>query len=209
VTTDRRTLFIADARLQVIPPVAGKPVTLAGYAIVFNVLSSDRGGYKVRLMPGSAKFAPEVHALWHHEYRDVLATNRNGTLRIFEDGVGVRVEIDLPDTSAGRDVAELVRTGRVRGMSFGMVDSPKGEEVTENGEKILNARDYVVDEVTVTAIPAFAQATIGIKDEDGSGSPRIGYAARDAQSREVQTLRFKNIRLPAGRVSATGAVLTR
>lgn len=152
---------------------AGSVGSLSGYAIVWNVLSDDRGGYRIRLMPGSARFASVVHALWQHEYRDVLGGTDSGTLRLRPDDVGVRFALDLPNTTAGRDVAELVRTRRVRGMSFAMVDEPKGRRVTEGGTSILNAENYLVDEITITPIPAFVQASVS-EVTDGA-APLVGY----------------------------------
>src|SRR4051794_26563374 len=116
----RRLVFNADARFSLKKADAatpGKIATLTGYAIVWNALSSDRGGFKVRLLPGSAKFTPNVFALWHHDFSKPLADTASATLRITPDDFGVKVEIDLPDTSAGRDAEELVETKRVRGMS--------------------------------------------------------------------------------------------
>ena len=195
VKADRQTILNFDAKLAVTPLADGKPATISGYALVWNVLSSDRGGYRVRLLPGSARFADEVHALWHHEFRDVLGTTANGTLRISPDSVGVRVEIDLPNTNAGRDVAELIRRGDVRGMSFGMVDLPTGEKVKESGQSILNAASYVVDEVTVTAIPAFSEAMVGIKDANAPAA-LVGYSARTAHKHTLDKFRLQSLRLP-------------
>lgn len=189
----RRVFFTENASVAIAAPIEGKPVTLTGYALVWNVLSSDRGGYKVRLLPGSARFAPVVHALWHHEYRDVLGSTANNTLRITPDDVGVRVEIDLPNTSAGRDVAVLVNRGDVRGMSFAMVDDPTVTRTTENGIAVQNASSYLVDEVTVTAIPAFVESTVGIKP----GEPEvISYAHRTKQSLQLNRLTLDQYRLP-------------
>src|SRR4051794_35329209 len=96
--------------------------TLTGYAMVWGVLSSDRGGYKVRLQPDSATPTPLTHAYYHHEAtRGPLGDTATNTLRISPDTYGVKVEIDLPNTSVGRDTLELVRTGRARGMSFAML----------------------------------------------------------------------------------------
>jgi hypothetical protein len=200
--TDRRRIIFtaaADARLVFAAaagdgaaPAPDKIGTLAGYALVWNVLSSDRGGFKVRLLPGSARFADPTHALYHHEYTGgPLADTGTGTLRLFPDDVGVRVEIDLPNTTNGRDVAELVRTRRVRGMSFAMVGDPKFRETTEGGQPILEAESYLVDEVTVTAIPAFRQTDIGVKD-----AAAAGYAARTAQAIRLQQFKLDLYRLP-------------
>lgn len=198
----RRTFFAevtTAQQLAVAPPVEGRLLPmLSGYAIVWNTLSVDRGGYKVRLLPNSARFTPQVHGLWHHEFRDVLGDLETGTLRIFPDPYGVKVEIDLPNTNAGRDVAELVSTRRVKGMSFAMVDDPKFTTTREDGVEIHDVTDFLCDEVTITAIPAFVLATIGVGSVDSTPRPQIGYAARTAQSLQFQRLRFDSplLRLP-------------
>lgn len=176
---NKRIIFTADARLSVrkfadtTPPATGttakpeKIATISGYAIVWNAVSSDRGGYKVRLMPGSARFTAEAHALFHHDYSKPLGDTTSGTLRILPaDDVGIPVEIDLPDTSYGRDCEELVEGGRVRGMSFAMTTSPTASEVKEGADTILNVTDFLCDEVTVTAIPAFTSTSIGMAEDD-------------------------------------------
>src|SRR5690554_4679076 len=104
---DRRIIFTRDSQFAV-KREQGKPTTLTGYALVWNALSDDRGGYRVRLKPDSAKFATPTLALFQHNFRDVIGNTENGTLRIMPDTFGVKVEIDLPDTTTGRDVAELV-----------------------------------------------------------------------------------------------------
>jgi HK97 family phage prohead protease len=158
-----------DARIQFAAAVEGEPnkiATLSGYAIVWNVPSSDRGGYKVRLAPGSATFTSNVHALYHHEFRDVLGDTASQTLRILPaDDYGVPVEIDLPNTGLGRDLLELVRTSRVRGMSFAMTDAPTAVENVEGDQTYLDVSAFVCDEVTVTPIPAFTETTIAVKPD--------------------------------------------
>ena len=182
---NHREIFNRDARLTLSAATDGKPATLSGYALVWNVLSSDRGGYQVRLLPGSAKFAAQTLALYHHDFQNVLGNTANGSLRIAQDSFGVKVEIDLPNTTAGRDVMELVRGKYVNGMSFAMVDSPQGKTVTENGKTILDASAYTVDEVTITPIPAFAETSI---------KPGV-FSSRTAQALELERLRFSSISL--------------
>lgn len=135
--------------------------TLEGYALVWNTLSDDRGGYKVRLAPGSAKFTTPTLALFHHDFRHIIGNTENGTLRLFPDDIGVRVEIDLPDTTTGHDVAELVEDKYVRGMSFSMIPGEFAES-EENGVTIITATSFTVDEVTVTGIPSFVSTSIDI-----------------------------------------------
>ena len=170
--------------------------TLTGYPLVWGVLSSDRGGYVVRLMPNSARFTARVMAFWDHNSRDTVGNTNAGTLRLTPDDYGVRCEIDLPDTTAGRDLACLVGRRDITGMSFGMTDTPEGVRVVENGQTILNATGYTVDEVTITALPAFDQTSINIKTEQAAA-----YAAvRRQQALKYQRLQFQGLQSQAYRL---------
>lgn len=197
--TSKRTVFNADARFTFAAGADGKPGVLRGYALVWNVLSSDRGGFKVRLLPGSATFANPTYALYQHNFDDLLGDTASGTLRVLPaDDYGVPVEIDTPDTTLGRDVFELVRSKRVRGMSFGMVGEPVGKYVkAADGQSIFEASAYGVDEVTVTPIPAFTDTRI-----DASNFARIkgpGFAALTADALRLERLRIGALSLPAVR----------
>jgi len=145
-------------------------VTLAGYPIAWGDTSSDRGGYQVRLAKDSATFTPQVLSLWNHDFSKPLAGTANGTLRILPaDDYGVPVEIDLDTaTSAGRDAAAYVASGLVTGMSFsmqnGFEDFDETEKDAQTGGPVVTAKKYTVDEVTITVIPAFAAAKIGLKE---------------------------------------------
>lgn len=183
--TDRRIIFTRDAQFAV-KREPGKPAILTGYALVWNTLSDDRGGYRVRLKPNSARFAKPTLALFNHDFRNVIGNTANNTLRIVTDDFGAKVEIDLPDTSTGRDVAVLVERGDVTGMSFAMVSAPDGKTVRENGIDIFEADSFDVDEVTVTPIPSFTQATIGMKPEQTPGD----YATRRNQSLQLEQLKL-------------------
>jgi HK97 family phage prohead protease len=192
IAKQRRTLFTANARFALAKPAAAdskKIATLTGYAIVWNALSTDRGGYQVRFLPNSAKFVTPTLALFHHDYAKPLATTANGTLRITPDDVGVKVEIDLPDTSAGNDVEELVERGDIAGMSFCAVEYTDFAEVKEGGNLIMNVAGFVCDEVTVTAIPAFTQTSVKVAEDDKDENDD-GQMARVTQSLRLERLKL-------------------
>src|SRR6185503_14988389 len=123
-SNDKRIIYTSNAKLTKFattstPETAGDAepkVTLKGYAIVWNQLSTDRGGYKGRLKPGSATFTDPSLAFYEHEPRALIGNTANVTLRILDaDDHGIPVEIDLPDPPTGRDVAELVEDNRPNG----------------------------------------------------------------------------------------------
>lgn len=72
-----RVLFTHDAHFAVAKS-EGKPVTLTGYAVVWNSLSQDRGGYRVRMLPNSARFVQPSLVLFNHDYRGVIGSTVSG-----------------------------------------------------------------------------------------------------------------------------------
>lgn len=186
-----RTQFPVKVVREKFTDAAGNPAekaTLKGYPILWNVASSDRGGYVVKLAPNSALFTAPVMALFHHNFAAPLGTTDNGTLRIgAADDKGVPIEIDLNmATSIGRDVAAWVDRGDIKGMSFAMANGFESyTESKEDGMTVVTCQKYTVDEVTVTGIPAFAQTSIAVKaseddtdDDDEENNPVQSSAAQ-------------------------------
>lgn len=147
---------------------AETPNRLVGYAAVFNSLSADLGGFKERIIPGAFKRSVsagvDIRALVDHDAGKLLGRTANGTLRVSEDQIGLRVEIDVPDTSYGRDTLAMVKRGDVRGMSFGFRVPEGGQRFTkEGGQTIRDLLDLNLKEVTVTSIPAYADTSVHIR----------------------------------------------
>ena len=202
----RRAFAAPDARIKFTRKTFddGKSpmVTLTGYPIVWGDISSDRGGYKVRLTKGAAAFTDQVYALWHHDFSKLLAGTGNKTLRIGQaDDYGLPVEMDLDaNTTAGRDAAAYVASGLVNGMSFCMANGFEDySESTEDGQTIITCTKFTVDEVTITAIPAFAGTQIGVKDEDADKpnppTPAGGMSQVEGLSRINAFVQAQKLRL--------------
>jgi uncharacterized protein len=100
------------------------PGTLIGYAAVFNQ-DAEIYGFIERVAPGAFAQAlsegQDVRALVDHDPGRIIGRSTNGTLRMSEDNIGLRVEIDLPDTTLGRDLYTSINRGDVSQMSFGFV----------------------------------------------------------------------------------------
>jgi HK97 family phage prohead protease len=101
----------------------GDGMTFTGYASVFNSPSEDLGGFIEYVAPGAFKRSlqsrNEVKLLWNHDSGEPLASLRGGTMQLVEDERGLKVTALLPNTTRGRDVAELLRTNVINEMSFG------------------------------------------------------------------------------------------
>lgn len=136
--------------------------TIEGYAVVWGAASSPNiWGERFRFLRGSINWIEPVLALYHHSYAAPIGRKDNGTLRINEDDYGVHVEIDLPDTTVGRDVYEMVRTKLVTGMSFGAYI--RKTQPVEGERDLYEVLKTDVDEVTATAIPSMTETSLGVK----------------------------------------------
>ena len=80
-------------------------------------------------------------------------------MTLSEDDRGLKVEGMLPNTSRGRDVAELLRRGDVDAMSFGF-SVPQGGDTWSNDGSERTLKSVRLHEVSVVAWPAYT-ATAG------------------------------------------------
>lgn len=95
---------------------------LHGESAVFNVETTIAGMFREQFAPGAFTTAikeDDVACLWNHSHDVPLGRKRSGTLRLSETATGLRYEVDLPDTSWGRDILVLVRRGDVSQSSLG------------------------------------------------------------------------------------------
>lgn len=144
------------------------PRRLSGYAAVYGAWSSDLGGFVERVAPGafdaSLATAEHVTALWEHEGRHVLGRVGSGTLRLASDAIGLSFEVDLPDTTAGRDLAVLVGRRDVAGASFAFRVRDGGERWSfDQGQARRTLSNVDLREVTITALPAYPDTVVALR----------------------------------------------
>jgi len=134
----------------------GDGMTLRGYAAVFNSPSQPLP-FTETIAPGafrdSLNSRNDVKLLWNHDTGTVLGSTRAGTLKLMEDGKGLLVEANLPDTQAGRDAATLIKRGDVNAFSFGFRVATNGDEWPSADQRILKRVN--VHEVSLVAFPAY------------------------------------------------------
>lgn len=149
---------------------AGAGMTFVGYGAVFNS-DSEPLPFIERIAPGafsrSLRSRNEIKMFVNHDTTQVLASKRAGTLRLAEDSHGLRVEADLPDTTAGRDMAYLIKRGDVADMSFGFSVPSGGDSWSADGQT-RELREVRLHEVSiVTGFPAYQATTASVRSLDG------------------------------------------
>ncbi len=133
---------------------------LSGYIARFDSDSEDLGGFTERIERGAfaeSLATRDVVALIGHDHNVVVGRLSSGTLRLQEDDRGLRFEVDLPDTSAARDLKTLVTRGDLMGCSFGFTLDPEDAVVGRRGkQKIVTLKRVNLIEVSVgVAFPAY------------------------------------------------------
>lgn len=160
-----------------------------GYAALFNS-EADIGGYfREVIAPGAfgeTLKTADVRALIDHDTGRVIGRSSAGTLRLTEDEKGLSVEIDLPDTSDGRDLAVQLERGDISGMSFGfIVTHDEWDEPSDPPTRTIHAVD--LREVSAVAFPAYADTEIALRAlESAKDEARKAQAERNAKMAQAR-----------------------
>jgi len=136
----------------------------SGYAAVFNSPSQplpftetiQRGAFDRTLSNRN-----DVKFLWNHDVGEILGSTRAKTVMLSEDDRGLKVEGTLPNTSRGRDVAELLRRGDIDSMSFGF-SVPQGGDAWSDDGSTRTLTSVRLHEVSLVAFPAYT-GTAGLQ----------------------------------------------
>jgi HK97 family phage prohead protease len=143
-----------------------------GYAYTFNSRSHDLGGFTETIERGAGTAAlarDNFPALVNHDPSLILGRISAGTLRMQEDASGGRYEIDLPDTTYGRDLTVSLQRKDVLGSSFGFRVDPKGsgdewlvDYAKGTVEHVVRQFQKIIDVGPVTH-PAYAATTTSLR----------------------------------------------
>jgi HK97 family phage prohead protease len=161
---------------------------LHGYAAVFDSPSHDLGGFVERIAPGAfgrsiRAAGSDVYAFWNHDDGRVLGRQASGTLRLREDERGLAFELDLPDTTDGRDLLELVSRRDLDGMSFAFRVRPNGDRWTAGVGGAPDQRtllDVDLSDVSPVTYPAYPDTAMALRSREAA---RVGWCHQQAHLR--------------------------
>jgi len=159
---ERRILPIQEMEIR---KIEDKSI-IGGYAAKFEQLSEPLWGFREKIRPGAfAKSLSErnVIAFWNHNTDMVLGNTESNTAKVWEDEIGLRFEVELPDTTAGRDAMTLVQRGDVKGVSFGFRTRVDEWDESDKNNVIRTLVDVMLYEVSPTAMPAYPQTNVAAR----------------------------------------------
>jgi HK97 family phage prohead protease len=127
---------VPEAELTVEKRGDGRAV-IRGYAIVYNRLSQDLGGFRERIMPGAfdkvlgrQRGRQDLVSYFNHDPNMLLGRESSGMLEVFSDEKGVGYAVTPPLSRA--DVVELVARRDVKGSSFAFTVASGGESFSSD-----------------------------------------------------------------------------
>jgi HK97 family phage prohead protease len=140
-----------------------------GYAIVFNQQSRklyDRASKKVftevidpRAITNAFLAEQDIKMLYNHSNDMLLArsTFGIGTLAYEVDEYGVKYRFEMPNTTVGNDVLELIRRGDVFGCSFAFSYAKDGvRDEKKNGQNYRTVIQMAsIDDFSIVVDPAY------------------------------------------------------
>lgn len=156
------------------------PKKLSGYAIVWNTPSKDLGGFKEVIAPDALKDVDlsNVLMLNDHDYTQVLASVKAGTLKLTTDDKGLYFEATLPETTTANDVFANVKAGNLDSCSFSFdIDDGSDEWKKDDQGNVTRTVNQIKDlfDVSVVAVPAYDSTNV---NTDGSDNKNVNVNTR-------------------------------
>lgn len=151
---------------------AGKKV-LVGYSAMYDSWSETLGGwFREIIRPGAftnALTRSDPRCLFNHDSNLILGRMKPGTLRLVDDARGLRMECDLPKTTAAADVEESIRRGDVDGQSFSFTTKTDRwtfhQEPNVPADRELLEVDELYD-VGPVVYPAYPETSVGLRSRE-------------------------------------------
>lgn len=158
---------------------------LEGYAALFGA-EARIGAVTETIQAGAFAEAlgagRDVLGLVDHDFTRVLARTKSGTLRLSQDSRGLAFDLDVPDTTVGRDILALAERGDLGGMSFAFKPHAGGESWA-GSRRTLTAVDLREISV-VSAFPAYEGTVVNARA--APSSIRLALARRQIQIAEAR-----------------------
>lgn len=145
---------------------SGSVLRFTGYAAKFATRSHDLGGFVETIRSGAfgraIREGQDVRALINHDPQFILGRTASGTLKLAEDSTGLHYEVDAPDTSYARDLAESMKRGDVTQSSFGF-RVREDDWQREGRGRLRTLLDVDLLDVSPVTYPAYEDTESGVQ----------------------------------------------
>lgn len=141
---------------------------IEGYAIVFNSLSNDLGGFREIIEQGAITDElinnSDIVCLMNHDIKKGLLARSyhgRGSLKLDIDEHGLHYSFEAPKTALGDEVLEGIRRGDIAKCSFAFVCGEDNWTKDENGEYIRHVKKIKnLYDVSLVYHPAYEETEV-------------------------------------------------
>ena len=146
--------------IETIKATDDEQMIVEGYALRFNKLSNDLGGFVEEISPEALKEADlsDVRALIDHDSSKVLGRTTSETLELTVDDEGLYFRCQLPNTSYAKDLYENIRLGNINQCSFGFILDEDGDSFEKRDDGLFKRTLRKIKslfDVSIVTYPAY------------------------------------------------------
>jgi len=155
-----------QTELRVLPREGDGALRLTGCAVLFDVDTELVPGLIERVAPeamGRLKSGRDVKLLLAHDTGIPLASQRNSSLSLGADRIGLHFEATLPNSDRGREVHAAVQRQDLSGVSIGF-RIRKDQWSARGPVSVRTITDMDLFEISLTAVPAQEQTFVEARD---------------------------------------------
>ncbi len=160
-----------------------------GYGAVFNTLSNDLGGFTERIEPGAfdGALGDDVRFLLNHDPNFIFGRTVAGTLSLSVDAIGLRYEVELPDTQGARDLAVSLERGDITQSSFAftVAEDEWDQDEDNNIVRTITKVNRLYD-VSAVTYPAYEEASVAIRSMEKWQEEKRAEEMKEAVKKEKE-----------------------
>ncbi|MCQ2137882.1 MAG: HK97 family phage prohead protease [Bacteroidales bacterium] len=201
---ERRSITMA-VTLEKRAEDAAESRSISGYAAVYNSWSQPLYWFREMIAPGAFDKADMGQCIlcFNHDSNKICARVSSGTLKLTIDDKGLRFDADLPNTTVGNDLLELIRRGDISQCSFAFrvakdtwryADEINGLELDE---RTIDEISEVLDVCPVVR-PAYEDTSVDARsleqrkaEHNAAVSASLAAAESESRARELELLTLK------------------
>ena len=181
---ERRVATASGLTVVQDPTTPANGLRLNGYAVVWDALSANLGGFKERIRKGAFEASlqrDDQRALFCHESAYVLGRKSASTLTLKEDAKGLFFSILPPDTGWARDLLVSIPRRDISQCSFGFTVDPNGDTWSRQGSMaIREVLKATLAEISIVSFPAYEATSVFVR------TPMSAEVAADLARRRLR-----------------------
>ena len=184
------------SKLEVRQSDENSPVVVSGIVVPYGVLSDEDSLYfRERFLNGAfAKsiLNDDIKAYWMHEKTYIFGSTKANTLRLEEKTAGLYFEIDMPETTMGKDAVISIKRGDIDGMSFSFQAIIQEWDETDPENVLRTISEAKLYEISPEPFPAYSTTSLSARSAQGDLNEYKEF--KDNEEREKNKINIESMK---------------